>query len=102
MKEENDKSKKLQTVERALDVLYLFHKYNGITLSFVAEEMNMSTTVAVSYTHLDVYKRQDLLCNPFNNAVQNTHRSCLLSSGINVMPINLPTDHPQRRGRYRT
>ena len=46
MKEENDKSKKLQTVERALDVLYLFHKYNGITLSFVAEEMNMSTTVA--------------------------------------------------------
>ena len=46
MKEENDKSKKLQTVERALDVLYLFHKYNGITLSFVAEKMNMSTTVA--------------------------------------------------------
>ena len=46
MKEENDKSKKLQTVERALDVLYLFHKYNGITLSFVAVEMNMSTTVA--------------------------------------------------------
>lgn len=46
MKEEKDKSKNLQTVERALDVLYLFHKYNGITLSFVAEEMNMSTTVA--------------------------------------------------------
>lgn len=46
MKEEKEKSKNLQTVERALDVLYLFHKYNGITLSFVAEKMGMSTTVA--------------------------------------------------------
>lgn len=50
MKEENDKSKKLQTVERALDVLYLFHKYNGITLSFVAEKMNMSGLPAAVYT----------------------------------------------------
>ena len=65
MKEENDKSKKLQTVERALDVLYLFHKYNGITLSFVAEEMNMSTTVAyrLLYTLADSgFLRQEKAC----------------------------------------
>ena len=62
MKEENDKSKKLQTVERALDVLYLFHKYNGITLSFVAEEMNMSTTVAYRLRFLKAGKgKQEVL-----------------------------------------
>lgn len=40
------KSERLQTVERALEVLYLFHEHNGITLSFVSEKLHMSTTVA--------------------------------------------------------
>lgn len=48
----NDKKTDLlQTVERALEVLYLFHEYNGSTLSFVAERLNMSTTVAYRLLH---------------------------------------------------
>lgn len=43
---QGEKGKRLQTVERALEVLYLFHEYNGITLSFVIKKLNMGTTVA--------------------------------------------------------
>ncbi|WP_294149328.1 IclR family transcriptional regulator [uncultured Clostridium sp.] len=46
MSEGSEKAKGLQTVERALDVLYLFREYEGITLSFVAEKLNMSPAVA--------------------------------------------------------
>ena len=36
-----EKQKGLQTVERALEVLYLFREYEGITLTFVTEKLGM-------------------------------------------------------------
>ena len=41
-----EKQKGLQTVERALEVLYLFREYEGITLSFVTEKLGMCPAVA--------------------------------------------------------
>ena len=40
------KQKGLQTVERALEVLYLFREYEEITLSFVTEKLGMCPAVA--------------------------------------------------------
>lgn len=51
MGEGSEKPKSLQTVERALEVLNLFGKYEGITLSFVREKLDMSPAVAYRLLH---------------------------------------------------
>ena len=41
-------------------ILYLLEVYKRISNKQLCQELNLSTSTAVSYTHLDLYKRQTI------------------------------------------
>ena len=56
----------------------LFHSPPGVLFTFPSQYYSLSVTGAVSYTHLDVYKRQDYI---LTRAADFDRAICTLAGG---------------------